>query len=76
MKSLLIASAAVLALLAGAAGAGAQTQKQTDPAHPLTNPSAPTSDCRSDSMRGGDPPCGPTNTQPNGAQPAAPRQNK
>ena len=77
MKYFLIASAAALAIVAGAPAAVAQTQSQTqtDPARPLTNPNAPAPDCRSDSMRGGGPPCGSTNTQPS-STPSAPRQGK
>ena len=74
MKHLFVATAA-LALFAGAPAARAQTQP-TDPAHPLANPQAPAPDCRSDSVRGGNLPCGPTNrTEPNGAQ-RAPQQTK
>ncbi len=64
VKLLLIIPA--LALL-GARAAAAQTPS-TDPAHPLANPQAPAPDCRSDSMRGGNLPCGPSNkTQTSGA---------
>jgi hypothetical protein len=73
MKYFLIASAATLALLAGTHVAGAQSQT-TDPAHPLANPQAPAPDCRSDSTRGANVPCGPTNrVEPNGAQGKTPK---
>jgi hypothetical protein len=71
----LIAMVFALASFAGAQPAGAQTQP-TDPAHPLANPQAPAPDCRSDSVRGANLPCGPTNrVEPNGAQ-GAPPQSK
>lgn len=76
MKYLLVAWTVALATLAGATVAGAQTQqtqKQTDPAHPLANPNAPAPDCRSDSIRGGYPPCGATNVPPNGTQGTVPK---
>ena len=67
MKHFVLAAALALAFLAGVEAAGAQTQP-TDPAHPLTNPQAPASDCGSDSVRGANPPCGPSNkTQTKGA---------
>jgi hypothetical protein len=59
MRSFLIAPVAALVLLAG--GHWASAQDKTDPAHPLANPQAPAPDCRSDSIRGGNLPCGPGN---------------
>ena len=71
----LIGAVFALALFAGAQAALAQTQP-TDPAHPLANPQAPAPDCRSDSVRGANLPCGPTKRiEPNGAQ-GAPQQSK
>ena len=73
MKQFFFAVAVALAAVAGAPAASAQTQP-TDPAHPLANPQAPAPDCRSDSVRGGNLPCGPTNrTEPNGAQRTPPQ---
>ncbi|MBV8752259.1 MAG: hypothetical protein JO328_05295 [Hyphomicrobiales bacterium] len=72
----LIAAAFTLAALAGPPAAGAQTPPATDPAHPLASPQAPAPDCRSDSVRGAGPPCGPSKRiEPNGAQ-GAQRQSK
>ena len=77
MKHLFVAAAVALTAVAGAPAAWAQTQPQaTDPAHPLASPQAPAPDCRSDSVRGANASCGPTNRiEPNGAQPA-PRESK
>jgi len=75
MKHLFGPATAALALLAAAPAARARTQT-TDPAHPLANPQASAPDCRSDSVRGSNLPCGPTNRiEPNGAQ-RTPQQRK
>jgi hypothetical protein len=66
MKYFLIAPLAAFALLAG--GQAASTQAQTDPAHPLANPQAPAPNCRSDSIRGSNLLCGPSNRVEPGAK--------